>query len=359
MSFEAKEFRPSKSGNPLISVILPIYNGASFLEDAIDSILNQTIVDFELIAINDGSTDRSLDILRAYEKIDERVKVFSHTNKGLTRTLNDALDLANGQWIARMDQDDIALPHRFEKQLEHLRISKADIVGSWVKRFGATDNRTVKLSESDNAIKMEMLFTSPFAHPTVMMRASLIKQLRYDHSRDKAEDYDLWVRAAIAGYKMANVPEVLLHYRVHASQISTAMSSRQLELSQGIRYAYWDYLLNLWNKDKSCIEPIIKVRSTNCDSNADLIDQALNEVMLHCNAEAKSVVLGHAYRIYLRMAAYCPDIVERWSKLSNTFTGKTSFKSKLVLKILRTFRISPESKLFIGMRATVIYLQAR
>ncbi|MGC5703640.1 glycosyltransferase [Pseudomonas sp. NFXW11] len=358
MSFEIDGLNP-KSNSPLISVILPIYNGASFLEDAIDSILNQTLVDFELIAINDGSTDSSLEILRSYELKDERVKVFSHINKGLANTLNDALDLASGQWIARMDQDDIALPYRFERQLAYLNSSGADIVGSWVKRFGAADNRTVKLSESDNAIKMEMLFTSPFAHPAVMMRASVAKQLRYDHTWDKAEDYDLWVRAAIAGCKMGNVPEVLLNYRVHASQISTSMSNRQLELSQGIRRAYWVHLFDLWNKEKSCIEAIIKARSVNSDTEANLIDQALYEVMPHCGPEAKSVVISHAYRIYLRIAADCPDIVERWSRLNSSFCSKASFKSKLILRSLRLLRIKPDSKLFIGMRAVVIYLKER
>lgn len=344
---------------PLISVVLPIYNAGAYLSEALDSILNQTVTDFEVIAIDDGSTDSSLSVLQQYEKKDSRVKVVSRANKGLANTLNEALTLATGEWIARMDQDDIALAHRFEKQLAYLKSSGADMVGSWVKRFGAADKRTVKLPESDNAIKMALLFGSPFAHPAVMMRAALVKELRYEHRWDKAEDYDLWVRAAIAGWKMANVPEVLLQYRVHGSQISTAASNRQMQLSQGIRKIYWNHIFGLWGEDKSCIDSVLNTRAVAVKTDIDEIESALTEVLLRCQGEAREVVLSHALKIYFRVAADCPGIVSKWTRLSSDFSTPIKLKTKIMLGGLRLFRIRPGSKLFTGIRAALVFFQAR
>nr|WP_218178220.1 glycosyltransferase [Pseudomonas gingeri] len=335
---------------------MPVYNGGGFLSDAIDSILDQTVTDFELIAIDDGSSDGSLEVLRKYERKDSRIRVLTQENQGLTATLNSALELATGKWIARMDQDDIALPFRFEKQLAYLERSGADIVGSWVKRFGSSDKRTVKLPESEDAIRMEMLFGSPFAHPAVIMHAGLAKQLRYDTTCDKAEDYDLWVRAAIAGWKMANVPEVLLFYRVHAAQISSAASNRQMLLSQDIKKRYWEYVFSSWGKDQSCISSIVGVRNPEADVDVDEIDTALVEVLQHCSGESKSIVLGHALRVYFRVAADCPDIVFRWKKLNSSCGGKASFRSISILRFLRLFRVQPDSWLFNGLRGGLIAL---
>ncbi|SDS34663.1 Glycosyltransferase involved in cell wall bisynthesis [Pseudomonas asplenii] len=341
---------------PLISVVLPVYNGQPFLVEAIDSILAQSVTDFELIVIDDGSSDGSLGILREYERKDPRVRVFTQKNQGLTSTLNKALELAEGQWVARMDQDDIALPFRFERQLDYLVHSNVDLVGSWVKRFGSSDQRTVRLPESEAAIKMEMLFGSPFAHPTVMMSADLARQLRYDPSCDKAEDYDLWVRAAIAGWKMANVPEVLLLYRVHPAQISTAASNRQALLSQGIKQRYWEHVFERLGKDKSCIQSIVAVRSPGSKVDIEAIDTALREVLQSCDEDARSIVLSHALRIYFRVAADCPDIVSRWKNLSNDPLNKASFRTLLTLRLLRLFRVRPDGRLFNSLRHWLIAL---
>jgi glycosyltransferase involved in cell wall biosynthesis len=345
--------------NPLISVILPTYNGGEYLAEAIESILNQSIADFELIAIDDGSTDSSLAVLKSYESKDCRIKVITRPNKGLANTLNEALFLARGKWIARMDQDDIALPLRFEKQLDYLKFSGADIVGSWVKRFGAKDNRTVMLPQSDDAIRMALLFESPFAHPAVMMRAELAQELGYNHKWDKAEDYDLWVRAAIAGWKMANVPEILLLYRVHATQISTAASNRQSQLSLGIRKLYWSHMFSLWGKDPACIDSVLNTRVFSVKTDIDEIETALTEVLRNCNGEARLVVLSHALRIYYRIAANYSDIVLRWSRLCKQSCLRPKLRHKIILQVLRLLRIQPESKFFISMRAILIFIQAR
>ena len=235
----------AQKSEPLVSVVLPVYNGQKYLAEAIDSILAQTFVNFELIMIDDGSTDESPQILRVYERLDARVRVIVRENRGLATTLNDSIDIARGEWIARMDQDDIALPQRFERQLEWLEQTGADICGSWVRFFGSYDRRIWKGYQTDLAVKMDLLFRSPFAHPSVMMKAVVAKQLRYSKEFDKAEDYDLWVRAALSGHQMTNVPEVLLLYRKHATQITNVSSSKQRSLANERKAAYWESMTEL------------------------------------------------------------------------------------------------------------------
>ena len=162
---------------PLISVVLPVFNAQLYVGEAVRSILAQTFVDFELIIINDGSTDGTLPILQSFILRDARVRLISRENLGLVATLNEGIQIARGIWIARMDADDIAEPIRFERQLEWLKQTDADICGSWIKYFGTSDRRVLQHPESDEAIKAEMLFGSPFAHSTVMMKTALVSQL--------------------------------------------------------------------------------------------------------------------------------------------------------------------------------------
>lgn len=345
------------SKKPLISVILPVYNGAPFLGAAIDSILKQTLNDFELIIINDGSTDDSLSILKHYESVDPRVKLFSRSNKGLANTLNESIGLARGAWIARMDQDDIAHPTRFETQLNYLNSCDADIVGTWVKRFGAADNRVVRLPQSDAAIKIALLFESPFAHPTVMMKTESIKKLGYEHTWDKAEDYDLWVRAAICGWKMANVPEVLLDYRVHSSQISTSAAMVQTHLSQGIRKKYWQHSLSSWGCDITCIDDLLRTRTSSKEYNFDQIDEAIGHVLKRCEGEARELAIHHVRKIYFRIAWKCPNVITRWRSICKKFSIQPHKRTELTLGLLHALKIKPESKIFAALRATLIYFK--
>ena len=147
MNKTVSDAKVGENATPLISVAMPVYNGERYLAKAIDSILAQTFADFELIIIDDGSTDNSLQVLHEYQKRDARIRLVARENRNLATTLNDLIDLARGKWIARMDQDDIALPHRFERQLQWLEETGADICGSWVKFFGTTDRRILKHSK--------------------------------------------------------------------------------------------------------------------------------------------------------------------------------------------------------------------
>ncbi len=337
----------SEKTAPIISVALPVYNGERYLAQAIDSILAQTHVDFELIIIDDGSTDASLDILRNYEKRDARIRLIYRENKGLVVTLNEIIDLARGIWIARMDQDDIALPQRFEKQLQWLEQTGADICGSWMQFFGTSDQRILKHPCSDAAIKITLLFGSPLAHPTVFMKTELIKKLRYDAVWEKAEDYDLWERADHVGWKMTNIPEILLLYRQHDTQMSTATSIKQQELAQKIRFRRWLFVFESLSLNKAWIDEVLKLREPSAmRSNMDDVDAAFTALLQQSHGEARAVVLDHMTRLYFRAAADCPDIAIRWHQLNRTFGAKLALATILKLWLLSLLKFNSNGKAF-------------
>jgi glycosyltransferase involved in cell wall biosynthesis len=357
----SKTIFDNKVSVPLISVAMPVYNGERFLVEAIDSILAQTFVNFELIVISDASTDGSLKLLQEYKKKDSRIRLISHEkNKNVAGTLNEIISLSRGKWIARMDQDDIALPQRFERQLAWLESTGADIVGSWVKRFGTSDKRIVKLRKTDEAIKAEMLFRSPLAHPSVMVSAVKIKELLYDEIRWEAEDYDLWERAIEAGWKMSNVPEVLLHYRVHPGQISAQKASRQQQLGQEIRRRYWKFVSEVWCLDRALVEEVLKFfEPTPEEIDMDSVDELFAMLFAHTDGEAKDVVLYNLKSLYFRVAADCPNVVSRWGKMNQKFgTGRDDI-TKLLLLLLRLLRLNPDSLLFRQLRKLYVWRASR
>ena len=358
MNDEVLQAPVKNSKNPLISVVLPVYNGEKYLVEAINSILAQTFEDFELVIIDDGSTDASLKILLKYQSLDSRIRVITRENQGLAKTLNDLIDIARGEWIARMDQDDIALPIRFERQLDWLNKTGADISGSWVKRFGTSDKRVVKLRQTDEAIKVEMLFCSPFVHPTVMMRSILAKQLRYNSAWEKAEDYDLWERCAEAGWKMTNQPEVLLQYRIHESQISTATQLRQQDLGYQIQLKYWKYTFEKLHLDQSGVDQVLGVRKLLAHKpNMDAIEATFDMLCQRVDGEeAKDAVWDHLARLYFHLAADCPCVISRWKKLNKHFNKKVNFSTLVKLWILRLLRIRSDSALFKGLKKLHISL---
>jgi len=211
---------------PLISVILPVYNGALYLREAIESILNQTYTNFEFIIINDGSKDNSEEIIKSYN--DNRIIYISQKNIGLAATLNIGIKISKGKYIARMDQDDISLPERFEKQIDFLEKNKDyDILGTWAKIFPDKTNKRFHKHPTDNIkLKYFLLFNNPFVHSSVMIRKSVFEKIGLyseDKNRQPPEDYELWSRIARVS-KIANIPEVLLNYR----EVSTGMSNDKL-----------------------------------------------------------------------------------------------------------------------------------
>jgi glycosyltransferase involved in cell wall biosynthesis len=224
---------------PIVSVLMPVYNAERFLLAAINSILNQTFKDFEFIIIDDGSTDRSLDIIGKFK--DERIHVISlGNNNGITAVLNLGLNHVRGDYVARMDADDIALPDRLAKQVEFLDTHADNVaVGSRVLLIDPDGWPIRPFSEhtSHQAIDQAHLCGeggSAICHPSVLMRTQAVKQI--DGYRTKfrsAQDIDLFLRLAEIGL-LANLPEIFLKYRMHPKSIG---HSRNIEQKQSVRLA--------------------------------------------------------------------------------------------------------------------------
>jgi hypothetical protein len=222
---------------PRVSIVLPCYNAAEHLPETLASLSAQTLSDFECIAIDDGSSDTTRAVLEAHAAQDPRFIVLSRENRGLIATLNQGIALARGEWIARMDADDIAHPTRLEKQLAHAEQIGADICGCWIRFFGDRQGEWHMPVEND-AIRVYLMFNSPLAHPTVLARTRLMVSHPYDPANQHAEDYGLWCTLALAGARFANVPEVLLDYRTHAGQITQSRAAAVRASAQQSRTRY-------------------------------------------------------------------------------------------------------------------------
>jgi glycosyltransferase involved in cell wall biosynthesis len=207
---------------PTVSVVLPIYNGESFLREALDSMLSQTLRDLELILVDDFSTDNSRRIAEDYTQRDPRIKIIDNTQgKGLVGALNSGLDAATGVYIARMDADDISLPERLEKQWAFLQAHPAvSLCGTSIRSMGAAPAVDIPYPPDHATICCRMLFVNPIAHPTVLWHAETFRRfgLRY-HPVSYAEDFDLWQRCADR-LRLANLPEVLLLYRISSGSLT-------------------------------------------------------------------------------------------------------------------------------------------
>lgn len=220
---------------PLVSVLIPCYNVENYVEESVNSILTQTYQNLEIIAINDCSTDHTGEVLQRIAAIDSRVKVFTNEkNLKLISTLNKGIELCNGEYIARMDADDISLPTRIEKEVSFLEKNKDhDIVSTQFYAFRSENPSKKDLNHSpthDEDLRAYMLFRSGICHPAVMMRKRVFSELGFKFESEylHVEDYALWSEA-IYKTKLANLNEPLLLYRVHQSQISSLHEGLQTE----------------------------------------------------------------------------------------------------------------------------------
>ncbi len=222
---------------PLISVLLPVRDGAAYLDEALESVIGQSCGDFEVIAVDDGSVDETPRLLQAWSERDDRLRLITLNGVGPAGALNAAIDIARGEFFARMDADDISMPTRFQEQLSFLRQHPdVGVCGSWVKPFGAGWERTLRYVSSDARIRAKLMFESPFAHPSTMIRRSVLERLPVAYREDvaRAEDYDLWVRLSRV-CELGNLERVLLRYRRHAMQVTVKNRASSVDGAERVR----------------------------------------------------------------------------------------------------------------------------
>lgn len=252
--------------NKKVTVLMPVYNGEKYLKEAITSILYQTYEEFDLLVINDGSTDKSENVILSFT--DERIKyIKNEKNIGLIKTLNKGLDLISGEYIARMDQDDISLPDRLEKQIKFMDENKEIVVsGTNIRIFG--DNIKTfenKLPINPLEIKAMLLFENCIMHPTVIMRKEVLdtEKYRYNIEHIAAEDFGLW-QLISKKYDLANIDEVLLEYRISESSMTQQAEKIELDRDKILIKIYKQALneFNLEEKDFFILRKLLKLKQS-------------------------------------------------------------------------------------------------
>jgi len=221
---------------PLVTVFIPLYNAENYIKETLESILNQTYQHFEVLLVDDGSTDRSVQIVKSFH--DERIRLIQNgENKGIPYTRNIGLTEAKGNYLAVMDSDDIAYPTRIERQVEYMeQHPDLDVLGSFYETFGGRVNRVIKEEfHSPEEIKIALLFFSPIANPSSFIRLETVKQhrIRYNPNYFVSQDYDFWVQLSKVG-TLYILPEVLLKYRTGHLNITKKSKTKKAEHRRAI-----------------------------------------------------------------------------------------------------------------------------
>lgn len=255
------------TGAPTVSIVMPVFNRAAYLDRAVDSLLAQTLTSFELILVDDGSVDGSLELMQAYADRDPRVRVFrlpANGGQGLARALGN--DVARGEYLAVMDSDDVAVPERLERQVAFLR-EHPDVTlcgGCAVKVQGDLKLRMV-MPISDAEIKARLLLVdAAFVHPTVMMRRAFLKthNLNYSSERRGDDDYEFYNRMVQAGAVFANLPDILLEYHRHGGNISANSPRLQQDKTPLRQFLLQLYYPDLTGREVRAIADLMQVGVT-------------------------------------------------------------------------------------------------
>lgn len=229
----------SDTGPPAISVVMSVYNGEAYLRAAIDSILKQTFKDFEFIIVDDGSSDKTLSIIRSYH--DKRIILITRENKGLVISLNEGIQKARGRYIARQDADDVSLPERFARQVHYFEGNEGAVLCGTAFDEIDVDGKTIQsvvVPIDDRVIRQELSARSTFAHGSVMYRRDIALDAGgYSTKEFPAEDYGLWLRLADYGL-LHNCPEALFRYRITVGSISRSKEKQQKKMTQLLQDNY-------------------------------------------------------------------------------------------------------------------------
>ena len=336
---------------PYVSVIMPAYNAALYIEEAIDSVISQSFSNWELIIINDGSTDATADIIAKKTKKDSRIKCINQQNKRQSKARNFGISCALGTYIAFLDADDSIFPDRFTKQVAFLESNNEIILcGSWF-RIMNTD-RVIKLPEKHEDIKLALLQGNCFANSSVMVRKRILDELPliFDNSKEPAEDYDLWARLIFKG-KLHNIQEVLLSYRTHANQLSNKQNRIQKQSAFETKRNLFNLVkLDLLQEERLVLDKINKdgygigVKDIYTFKNLQIKLLRSNSKNIFEPKGFKKVVLGLekmvVKRCFITVNMFSPKTYFNYLKVKKQLYFKLTIKEelKLIIKSLIFFK---------------------
>ncbi len=312
---------------------MPTYNSEQHLQAAIDSIINQTYPHWELLILDDGSQDGTQKIVEGYQ--DERVFFYpNESNLGLAENLNRAKPLVNGQYIARMDSDDISLPHRFEKQIHFLEQHPNIVMVGAALNLCSDDLKEV-LEEVHYPLTAEQIRTfvlvrPPFTHATLMIRSDFYHQdiFHYHQKFSVSEDYDLWSRVCFS-FETANLDEVLFYYRWHALNSSNKMHDKQVTQFREIRSNIVRHYCPEWSDSEVddyllfLVEKARKISYEQCDRSMNRIEELCQVVV-----QDKSVDLRY-FRDFIFLDRVAPFLIQN-PDLCSSFAGRVYHLCRLL-----------------------------
>jgi len=323
-------------------VLLPVYNGERYLAQAIQSILEQTFENFDLLIIDDGSTDRTLGIIKEFN--DPRIRVFNNEkNIGLIGTLNKGIALASTRYIARMDCDDWSASDRLAKQLNFMEEHPdVGLCGSWIKAIRESGEEFLIYPTTNADIRCHMLFASALAHPAVMIRRAMLTKnhLEYSASYIYAEDYELWSRC-MDYCSLANLPEPLLNYRTHQSNTGVLHADEQKQTVIRIQLN----MLRLLGVEASSDELDLHyhIGRGGLIVNLDVLDRVDawlsrlavgNQISLYFpEPEFRSTLALHWLNICRSMISLGPIVARRFSRSEHTKGLPSPFRERIKLEI--------------------------
>ncbi len=257
--------------SPLVSVILPCYNAEVFLKEALDSILEQSYSNIEVILIDDGSTDQSAKVYVQKSKEDSRLKIYNNpSNLGLIKTLNKGILLAKGEFIARMDADDVSVKDRIAHQVEFLlKHHEISIVGTAALRIDehSKPHRTNNPIYLDsNTISLSSYFTQPLIHGSILGRKSVFEKQHYSLDYEHSEDFELWLRLISQKHQIANLPFEDYHYRINEQGVSLKNTQQQNRSHNQASKKYLELLLG-----KTLDYDLVSIMNNRPETNVNIV----------------------------------------------------------------------------------------
>ena len=288
-----------------VSVWMPTYNGAKFIGPAISSVINQSHRDIELLVWDDGSKDNTLELAFQWAEKDSRVKVFSTENRGIVRSLNAMMSHTRGDFVMRMDSDDVCYPHRIEKQLSYFeKNKKLGVLGCKVNLIGNQSGIWHYRQSSGETLALALLGNTPLCHPSWMVRRELFEQFPYEAGFQDMEDYRWLCRVLFeTSYEGYATTEILMDYRIHADNISVCRKENQDQLRKRVLADLWSRLELSFNSDDVSVftdvllsgrfqeyevlrDSVEKMKSQLLNVNS-YTQQAIDKRVDHCTRSAK------------------------------------------------------------------------